>query len=49
MKKEINKFSLVGDKFMPKMHLRQPGIIYSAWEHLLKPKNEYKKSKKKQI
>ena len=26
----INKFLLVGDKFMPKMHLRQPGFNYSA-------------------
>ena len=26
----INKFLLVGDKFMPEMHLRQPGFIYSA-------------------
>ena len=25
----INKFLLVGDKFMPKMHLRQPGFTYS--------------------
>ena len=27
---EINNFLLVGDKFMPKMHLRQPGFTYSA-------------------
>ena len=26
----INKFLLVGDKFMPEMHLRQPEFIYSA-------------------
>ena len=26
----INKFLLVGDKFMPKMHLRQPGFTYST-------------------
>ena len=26
----INKFSLTGDKFMPEMHLRQPGFIYNA-------------------
>ena len=26
----INKFLLVGDKFMPEMHLRQPGLTYSA-------------------
>ena len=26
----INKFLLVGDKFMPEMHLRQPVFTYSA-------------------
>ena len=26
----INRFVLVGDKFMPEMHLRQPGFTYSA-------------------
>ena len=26
----INKFLLEGDKFMPEMHLRQPGFTYSA-------------------
>ena len=26
----MNKFLLVGDKFMPEMHLRQPGFTYSA-------------------
>ena len=26
----INKFLLVGDKFMPKIHLRQPKFVYSA-------------------
>ena len=26
----INKFLLVGDKFMSEMHLRQPGFTYSA-------------------
>ena len=25
-----NKFLLVGDKFMPEMHLNQPSFIYSA-------------------
>ena len=27
---------------MPKIHLRQPGFIYSACEPLLKAKKEYK-------
>ena len=26
----VNKFLLAGDKFMPEMHLKQPGFIYSA-------------------
>ena len=26
----INKFLLVGDKFMPEIHLRQPQLTYSA-------------------
>ena len=30
MNEIINKFSLVGEKFMPEMHLKQPGFTYSA-------------------
>ena len=30
MNEIINKFSLLGDKFMPEMHLKQPGFTYSA-------------------
>ena len=30
MNKTVNKFLLVGDKFMPEMHLRQPVFTYSA-------------------
>ena len=26
----VNQFLLVGDKFMPEMHLKQPGFTYSA-------------------
>ena len=26
----INKFLLAGDKFMPEMHMRQPGFTYSV-------------------
>ena len=26
----INKFLLVGEKFMPEMHLKQPGFTYIA-------------------
>ena len=30
MNQRVNKFLLAGDKFMPEMHLKQPGFIYSA-------------------
>ena len=30
MNQIVNKFLLEGDKFMPEMHLRQPGFTYSA-------------------
>ena len=30
MNKIINKCSLTGDKFMPELHLKQPGFIYSC-------------------
>ena len=30
MNQIINKFLLVGDEFMPEMHLRQPRFVYSA-------------------
>ena len=29
MNKIVNKFLLAADKFMPEMHLRQPGFTYS--------------------
>ena len=31
MNKTVNKFLLAGNKFMPEMHLRQPGFTYSAY------------------
>ena len=32
MNEIVNKFLLAGDKFMPEIHLRQPGLfLYSAW------------------
>ena len=37
----INTFLLVGDKFMPEMHLRQPGL-YSACGLFTKNKERYK-------
>ena len=30
MKSTVNRFLLLGDKFMPEMHLRQAGFTYSA-------------------
>ena len=32
MNKIVNKFLLAGYKFMPKMHLKQPGFTYNACE-----------------
>ena len=40
-----NKFLLAGDKFMPEMHLRQPGFTYSACGPFTKNKKRSKKSK----
>ena len=33
-----NKFLLAGDKFMPEMHLKQPGFTFSAFEPFTKNK-----------
>ena len=30
MNEIVNKYLLVGDKFMPEMHLKQPEFTYSA-------------------
>ena len=30
MNEVVNKFLLVGDKFMPEMHLEQPGLTYNT-------------------
>ena len=30
MNEIVNKFLLAGDKFMPKIHLKQPGCTYSS-------------------
>ena len=27
----VNNFLLAGDRFMPEIHLIQPGFMYSAW------------------
>ena len=41
----INKFLLAGDKFMPEMHLRQLGFIYSAYGPFTKNKERIQKFK----
>ena len=43
MNEIINKFLLVGDKFMPEMHLKQPGFIYSACGQFTKNKERIEK------
>ena len=43
MNKIVNKFLLVGDKFMPKMHLKQPGFTYSACGPFTKNKGRIEK------
>ena len=41
----INKFLLVGDTFMPEMHLRQPQFTYSACGPFTKHKQRIQKFK----
>ena len=41
----VNKFLLAGDKFMPQMHSKQPGLTYSACEPFTKNKERIKKFK----
>ena len=43
----VNKFSLAGDKFMPKIHLRQPRFTYSSCGLFTKNKERIQTFKKK--
>ena len=43
MNEIVNKFLLVGDKFMPEMHLKQPGFTYSACGPFTENKERIKK------
>ena len=43
MNKIINKILLVGDKFIPEMHLKQPGFTYSASGPFAKNKEKINK------
>ena len=45
MNEIANKFLLAGDKFMPEMHLRQPGFTCSAGGPFTKNKGRIKKFK----
>ena len=43
MNEIVNKFLLVGDKFMPELHLKQPGFTYSACGPFTKNKERIEK------
>ena len=44
MNEIINIFLLVGDKFMPEMHLKQPGFTYSVYGPFTKNKERIKRN-----
>ena len=45
MNEIVNNFLLVGDKFLPEMHLKQPGFAYSACGPFTKNKKRIQKFK----
>ena len=45
MNEIVNKFLLAGHKFMPEMHLKQPGFTYSTCGPFTKNKERIKKIK----
>ena len=45
MNETVNKLLLAGDKFMPEIHLRQPGFTYNACGPFTKYKERTKKFK----
>ena len=45
MNEKVNKFLLTGDKFVPEMHLKQPGFTYSACLPFTKNKERIQKFK----
>ena len=45
MNEIVNKFLLASDKFMPEMHLKQPGFNYNACEPFTKNKKRIQKFK----
>ena len=49
MNEIVNKFLLAGDKFIPEIHLKQPGFTYSAGGPFTKTNKEFKNLKKQEI
>ena len=49
MNEIVKKNLLVGDKFIPEMHLRQPGLHIVLLDHSEKTKKAYKNLKKQEI
>ena len=45
MNEIVDKFLLAGDKFMPDLHLKQPGFTYSACGPFTKNKERIQKFK----
>ena len=45
MNEMVNKMLLAGNKFIPEMHLKKPGFIYSACGPLTKNKERIQKFK----
>ena len=45
MNEIVNKFSLAGNKFMPKMHLKQPWFTYNACGPFTKSEERIQKFK----
>ena len=43
MNEIVHKFLLVGDRFMPEMHLKQPGFTYSAFGPFTRNKERIEK------
>ena len=45
MNEIVNKLLLAGDKFMPEMHLKQPGFTYYTCGSFIKTKEQIQKFK----
>ena len=43
MNEIVNKWLLAGDKFMPELHLKQPGFTYSACGPFIRNKERIEK------